>query len=140
MKFRFKHQTYQAHAVEAVVDCFNGQPNTAGISYRIDPGEKKRDAQGYYQKSFFENESGFKNADLALTEQQILEKIQTVQKNQGLPQSQSINEFKTIKKDEFVFDKAYTNKALAISFCHLDVEMETGTRQNLLLHQNHALR
>ncbi len=127
MKLKFKKQAYQTRAVEAVVDCFNGQPNREGISYRIDPGTKNRDAQGRYQASFFEDESGFKNADLALTEQKILENIQAVQRNQNLPQSQSISEFKTIRKNEFVFDKAYTKKALAISPYHLDVEMETGT-------------
>ncbi len=26
MKIQFKHQTYQADAVEAVADCFAGQP------------------------------------------------------------------------------------------------------------------
>jgi type III restriction enzyme len=119
MKLKFKKQAFQTRAVEAVVDCFKGQPNTAGISYRIDPGSSRE------QKLF--EDSGFKNADLALTEQQILENIQAVQRNQNLPQSQSVNEFKTLKKNGFVFDKAYTRKALAICPYHLDVEMETGT-------------
>jgi type III restriction enzyme len=124
VKLKFKKQAYQTRAVEAVVDCFKGQPNTEGISYRIDPGTSK---SRQLRLEHFLEETGFKNADLALTEQQILENIQTVQRNQNLPQSQSINEFKTIKKNEFVFDKAYTKKALAISPYHLDVEMETGT-------------
>jgi len=127
VKLKFKKQAYQIRAVEAVVNCFKGQPNTAGISYHIDPGVKQTDAQGYYQTNWLDEESGFKNNDLALTEQQILENIQQVQRNQNLPQNQSIKEFKTIKKNEFVFDKAYTRKALAISPYHLDVEMETGT-------------
>ncbi len=38
MKLKFKVQPYQTNAVEAVVDCFAGQVNTAGIKYRIDPG------------------------------------------------------------------------------------------------------
>lgn len=38
MKLKFKKQ---AHAVEAVADCFAGQPNTNGIKYRIDPGRAK---------------------------------------------------------------------------------------------------
>jgi type III restriction enzyme len=124
MKLKFKQQAFQTQAVEAVVDCFKGQPNTAGISYRIDPGTSK---SRQLRLEHFLEETGFKNADLAPTEQQILENIQAVQRNQNLPQSQSINEFKTIKKNEFVFDKAYTKKALAICPYHLDVEMETGT-------------
>ena len=37
MKLKFKKQAYQTLAVESVVDCFKGRPNTTGISYRIDP-------------------------------------------------------------------------------------------------------
>jgi restriction endonuclease len=33
-----KHESYQADAVEAVVDCFAGQPKVEGLSYRLDPG------------------------------------------------------------------------------------------------------
>jgi len=49
MKLIFKKQAFQTRVVEAVVDCFNGQPNTAGIiSYRIDSGiskQQKSDAE-----------------------------------------------------------------------------------------------
>ncbi|WP_319549510.1 DEAD/DEAH box helicase family protein [Desulfogranum marinum] len=127
MKLKFKKQAYQTHAVDAVVDCFKGQPNMAGFSYRIDPGLVKTDTQGFRPQSLYGSSSGFKNEDILLTEQQILENIQHVQRLQNLPQSQSINQFKTIKKNEFVFDKAYAKKALAIAPYHLDVEMETGT-------------
>jgi type III restriction enzyme len=37
MKLKFKTKVYQTRAVEAVVDCFKGQPTRSGISYRIDP-------------------------------------------------------------------------------------------------------
>lgn len=107
MKLKFKKQAYQTRAVEAVVDCFKGQPNTAGISYRIDPGMAKAGSQGYRQQSLFE-ESGFKNSDLALTEQQVLENIQEAQRLQNLPQSVSLIKTK-------------------VSSLNLDVEMETGT-------------
>ena len=119
MKLKFKHQAYQEKAVDSVVDCFKGQPNTAAIGYRIDPGITNN-------PSMFE-ESGFKNGDIVLNKQQLLENIQTVQRNQNLPQSQSLSEFKTIKNNEFTVDKTYTKKALAIAPYHLDVEMETGT-------------
>ena len=41
MKLKFKIQAYQTAAVQAVVDCFKGQPPSSSdaISYRIDPGK-----------------------------------------------------------------------------------------------------
>ena len=99
MKFKFKVQAYQTDAVEAVVDCFAGQPMTGGITYRIDPGRKA-------QTSAFEE--GFKNADLQLTEPQVLANIKDVQRRQNLPLSDGL---------------------VASAGCkfNLDVEMETGT-------------
>jgi type III restriction enzyme len=99
MKFKFKVQPYQTGAVEAVVDCFAGQPMTRGITYRIDPGRKA-------QISAFEE--GFKNADLQLTEPQVLANIKDVQRRQNLPIADSL---------------------VASAGCkfNLDVEMETGT-------------
>ena len=99
MKLKFKKQAYQTRAVDAVVDCFKGQPNTSGISYRIDPGKTN-------QSQMFE--AGFKNQDIILSEQQILENLQEVQRLQNLPQSSSLVKTK-------------------VSPLNLDVEMETGT-------------
>ena len=59
MKLKFKKQAYQSLAVDAVVDCFKGQPNSAGISYRIDPGMAETGPQGYRQPSMLETSSGF---------------------------------------------------------------------------------
>ena len=81
MKLKFKKQAYQTRAVDAVVDCFKGQPNMAGINYRIDPGVVKAGSSGYRPTPMFEG-SGFKNSDLALNEQQILENIQQIQRLQ----------------------------------------------------------
>ncbi|SMF44256.1 type III restriction-modification system endonuclease [Desulfovibrio gilichinskyi] len=116
MKLKFKKQAYQTRAVEAVVDCFKGQPYAMGLNYRIDPG---------HQLDI--GETGFKNDDLVLTENQFLENIQAVQRSQNLPQSNSLKEFKTLKKNALKIDPAYTKKALAICKYHLDIEMETGT-------------
>ncbi len=99
MKLKFKVQPYQTEAVNAVVDCFAGQPMSNGISYRIDPGRKA-------QTSAFEE--GFKNADLALTEPQVLANIKDVQRRQNLP----------------VSDKLVASAGCRIN---LDIEMETGT-------------
>ncbi|WP_163336035.1 type III restriction-modification system endonuclease [Desulfopila sp. IMCC35008] len=107
MKLKFKKQAYQTRAVESVVDCFKGQPNMTGISYRIDPGVAKADSRGYRPTHMFEG-SGFKNSDLALNEQQVLENIQQIQRLQNLPQSTSLVKTK-------------------VSPVNLDVEMETGT-------------
>jgi len=74
MKLKFKVQPYQTQAVNAAVDCFAGQPLSSGITYRIDPGRKA-------QTSAFEE--GFKNADLALTDLQVLANIKDVQRRQN---------------------------------------------------------
>ena len=77
MKLKFKKQPYQTRAVESVVDCFKGQPNTPGISYRIDPGVSKTEktylAEDQLSMGYDFHESGFRNGDIFLTEQQLLE-------------------------------------------------------------------
>ena len=107
MKLKFKVQAYQTHAVESVIGCFKGQPNSVGISYRIDQGVARANAQGYMQQRISE-EHGFKNGEIKLSEYQVLENIQEVQRQQNLPQSTSL--VKT-----------------SVSNLNLDVEMETGT-------------
>ncbi|EHQ52210.1 type III restriction enzyme, res subunit [Ectothiorhodospira sp. PHS-1] len=120
MKLKFKVQPYQTNAVNDVVDCFAGQPMTSGLTYRIDPGRKA-------QTSVFEE--GFKNADLALTDAQILENIQKVQRRQNLPLSQSLADFTTFNNwgERVPAPATYKRQALAATGVHLDVEMETGT-------------
>ena len=105
MKLKFKKQAYQTHAVEAVADCFVGQPKREGLNYRIDPG-RAVDASG--QATAALESSGFKNADLALTPGQVLENIHAVQRRQNLPQSAALVKTK-------------------VCDINLDVEMETGT-------------
>ena len=105
MKLKFKKQAYQTNAVEAVADCFVGQPKREGLNYRIDPG-RAVDASG--QATAALESSGFKNADLALTPGQVLENIHAVQRRQNLPQSAALVKTK-------------------VCDINLDVEMETGT-------------
>lgn len=104
MKLKFKTQAYQSAAVQAVVDCFNGQPpaSAEAITYRIDPGQSKKGTEDLF------SDSGFKNADLALTDLALLDNIQQVQRGQNLP----------------VSDALVKNKVARVN---LDVEMETGT-------------
>lgn len=102
MKLKFKTQKYQTNAVEAVVNCFAGQPSSVGIKYRIDPGLAKK---GTTVEMY---DTGFKNPDLALLPAKLLENIQNVQRSQNLPLSSSLAETKICK-------------------VNLDIEMETGT-------------
>ena len=106
MKLKFKLQPYQTSAVESVVDCFAGQVNTSGMSYRIDPGFSKT-RSGQVQPALLEP-TGFKNADLQLTDAQLLANIHAVQRRQNLPLS----------------DKLVSSAGCKVN---LDVEMETGT-------------
>jgi len=98
MKLKFKHQPYQANAVNAVVACFSGQPKTPAATYRIDPGK---------QQSTVEFD-GFKNADLKLSTITLLENIQSIQQRQNIPVSTGL-------------------ATTSICDVNLDVEMETGT-------------
>ena len=84
MKIKFKSQPYQTAAVEAVVDCFEGQPNTAAQVYRIDPGVRAQ---------MRADEDGFRNADLAMPMSTVLENIRKVQQRQNLPLSESLSTF-----------------------------------------------
>ncbi len=109
MKLKFKVQPYQTSAVESVVDCFAGQVNTSGIAYRIDPGMNlKLLAQEPTLPGMDIELTGFKNADIQLTDAQLLTNIHTVQRRQNLPLS----------------DKLVSSAGCKVN---LDVEMETGT-------------
>lgn len=107
MKLKFKTQAFQTAAVQAVVDCFQGQPpaSPAAMSYRIDPGKV---AQGQTIGSTVGSEDGFRNADLRLGDAAMLDNIQKVQRAQNLPVS-----------GELVKTK--------VAAVNLDIEMETGT-------------
>lgn len=104
MKLKFKTQAYQTAAVQAVIDCFKGQPPASpeAISYRIDPGKARQGVEDLF------GGDGFKNADLALTESALIDNILAVQHGQNLPLSDSLVKTKVAK-------------------VNLDVEMETGT-------------
>ena len=105
MKLKFKQQGFQTDAVTAVADCFQGQPLSSGVSYRIDPG---RTVETTGQIRIDQEVSGFKNNDLALPLPEILKNIHSVQQRQNLPLS---SELKRASGCEI----------------NLDIEMETGT-------------
>jgi type III restriction enzyme len=126
VKIRFKHQPYQERAVEAIVRCFEGQPRKEGVEYRVDPG-RVQVPKDRLDLQTVEEETGFRNHELLISDERLLQNIRNVQREQNLPVSSSLSEFKTIKKEKFTPDKSYTKKALAISRYHFDIEMETGT-------------
>jgi len=118
MKLKFKVQPYQTHAVDALADCFAGQPKSSGVSYRIDPGAKpaapvaprQAPLAGLEPAPATNDDTGFRNADLALSATQLLDNIQAVQRRQNLPLSSAL-----------ISDKK-TGCPI-----NLDIEMETGT-------------
>ncbi len=103
MKLKFKVQAFQTNAVDSVVDCFAGQPRSEGISCRIDPGRGIFRAPGQHQQALLETQ-GFKNSDLFLTEQQVLDNIRAVQQRQNLPLSDRQKKVKSaLGSQEFFF-------------------------------------
>jgi len=105
MKLKFKKQAYQTNAVEAVADCFTGQPQSSGVQYRVDPGLTKK---GQQQRVL--DDAGFRNNEVALTMAQVFTNINSVQHRQNLPPS-----------------TALVNDKKTACTINLDIEMETGT-------------
>ncbi|MCF8131307.1 MAG: DEAD/DEAH box helicase family protein [Deltaproteobacteria bacterium] len=107
MKLKFKKQAYQADAVDAVCDCFAGQPKSEPQRYRIDPGVRK-ESKGQTEFQTDPDLPGFRNEELRLTEAQLLANIHEVQHRQNMPLSPAL---------------------VKVPSCpiNLDVEMETGT-------------
>lgn len=103
---KFKQLPYQTEAVDAVVDCFAGQPKLSSLSYCIDPGREVDVTTGQSQANILQD--GFKNNDLMLTPPQIFTNVQNVQQKQNLP----------------ISDALVKTKSCSIN---LDIEMETGT-------------
>lgn len=112
MKIKFKSQDYQTQAVDAVVDCFAGQPRQDPLKYTVDPGAN---AQSRMEVD------GFGNGAIRLPEQALLDNISKVQRSAMLPVSDSLTYF----TDDRGKKKPASYKPGAV--VNLDVEMETGT-------------
>ena len=116
MKLQFKEQQFQLDAVQAVVDCFNGQTLKANKftlerSKALLKNAKLVAAGGNKQAELeLQQEIGYCNADIKITEAQILKNIQAVQEQNDLHQSQAIQRPKG-------FSKGF----------NLTIDMETGT-------------
>lgn len=105
MKFKFKVQPFQTEAVESIVKVFGGQPKQGLSKYRRDVG--KRNAQPTFEEQDAEFETGYRNADIELTKEQLLKNIRDVQTANNIKYS--------------------TELAAGLGLVSLDVEMETGT-------------
>lgn len=103
-----------------MVDCFKGQTEVDYLdsSFTLDASNKAQPL-----------ERRFRNADIELSEPQILENIRKVQRHQNLPVSQSLKDFTSFcAEGSYIPVKlAYERVVLAATNIHLDVEMETGT-------------
>lgn len=111
MKLQFKIQQYQTDAVESTVDIFNGQPNQGLLEYKMDQGKvyvidngKRIEQKGM---GFSEYDTGYKNGDIVLSEEELLKNIHQIQTQNNIHLSSEV-----IKR---------------LGACQLDIEMETGT-------------
>ena len=89
MKFKFKIQQYQSDAVEAVVRVFAGQGLHDSVSYIRDKGKIKAGTQmamaGIDDDDV--SDSGYKNEEINLTDDQLLANIQQLQNENNIKQS-----------------------------------------------------
>lgn len=111
MKLQFKIQQYQTDAVESTVDIFNGQPNQGLLDYKMDQGKvyvidngKRIEQKGI---SFSGHDTGYKNGEIVLSEDELLKNIHQIQTQNNIHLSNEV-----IKR---------------LGACQLDIEMETGT-------------
>ncbi len=111
MKFKFKIQQYQTDAVESTVGVFSGQPNQGLLQYKVDKGRvyvvdggKRIEVPNI---KFGGDDTGYKNGDIVLTEQDLLDYIHHIQTENNIQLSSEV-----VKK---------------LGACQLDIEMETGT-------------
>ena len=115
MKLQFKEQDFQVNAVQAAVNCFEGQPlktNRFTLERSKELIRKAKQAASGEQSLDFglEEEIGYRNAAIQLMETQMLKNIQEVQKKNDLHESQQIERPRGVKLGY-----------------NLTIEMETGT-------------
>ena len=110
MKLKFKIQQYQTDAVQNVVKVFNGQPNKGLAEYIVDKGKTyiKENGKLHEVKAIdFDDHTGYKNGDVVLSRQDLLNNIHQIQAENNIRMSSDL------------VDK--------LGCCQLDIEMETGT-------------
>lgn len=115
MLLQFKEQQFQIDAVNAVVNCFAGQlPKTNRFTLERSADiirKAKQAASGSSELGFeIEEEIGYRNSPIGITESQILSNIQQIQQLNEITPSQQLERVKGLKQG-----------------INLTVEMETGT-------------
>ena len=126
MKIQCKVQHYQTAAVDAVIDCFAGQPYQDAFSYKIDPGtvqtpQPAQQAMSYGLPDADSAEHGFRNQPIQLTPAQLLSNIHKVQKQANLFQSKGLQTYTTSAS------KPMPSSYKPGAALNIDIEMETGT-------------
>ena len=87
MKFTFKIQQYQTDAVDSLVKCFEGQEFADKVQYLRDKGiiaplpVDTNPELGFEEikQEEIENDNGYRNADLVLSEKDLLSNIKKIQ-------------------------------------------------------------
>lgn len=105
MKFKFTIQPYQTEAVNAVVNVFAGQPYVDNKTYQRNI-EIDKDLTNW-QIADDELKSGYANAAVQLSSQQLLANIRKIQGQNNIKLSEALTD--------------------SLGACSIDVEMETGT-------------
>lgn len=77
MKLQYKNQQFQLDAVNAVTAVFEGQPKQNGLSYMMDMGANPNIRLDIAN-------TGFKNEDIALADDELLRNIKAIQKENGI--------------------------------------------------------
>lgn len=114
MKLQYKNQQFQLDAVNAVTAVFEGQPKQSGLSYMMDMGANPNIRLDVAN-------TGFKNEDIALSDDELLRNIKAIQKENGI-----LSDNKLVKMAIGGKDKA-TKRDNSRESLTLTVEMETGT-------------
>lgn len=83
MKLQFKRQDFQLKAVESVVDVFKGQSNFKPQPYRSDIGRGPKDSLNIELESY-------RNHPIELSDEQVLNNIQEIQRMNGLTPSKEL--------------------------------------------------
>lgn len=116
MKLQFKEQDFQIQAVQAVVDCFEGQTlksNSFKLERTKEILRKTKEASNSQTAMDFsevEEQIGYRNSEIKITESQVFKNIQSVQRQFDVNESTKIERPKGMP-----------------SGYNLTVEMETGT-------------
>ncbi|MBF2777538.1 DEAD/DEAH box helicase family protein, partial [Staphylococcus haemolyticus] len=113
MQLQYKDQQFQIDAVNAVTSVFEGQPKQTSMSYMMDIGNEENITLDIL--------NGFKNFPISLPDNELLQNIKTIQKDNGL-----LTENKLIKMAIGGKDKT-TKIDNSRESLTLSVEMETGT-------------